>query len=390
MTEELTQALAAPSHRVRVFVLLGLVAGVCISSALWLTHREPASSHAPSPVRADATSVTMDGDAPQWRYVKLAVAEEGPPLAPLPAPGRVDLNERATSAVGSPLSGRVEEVVVRLGDRVTGGNRLFSIRSGAYAELEREVRQAEEALRTQQRLVERLRGLVELRAVPQKELLAAEAELRSQELSQRAARSKQASLRVTAQGDNLFWVSAPRAGTIVSHNVSVGEEVTPDRDTPLLRISDLKEVRVLADVREEDAAELQEGMAVQVRVRSGQTLPGVLERVSELVDPVRRAVEVRVRVVNQGRLLRPNGFVEVLLPSRSTTTRVRVPSEAVVTSGDKSVVFVAKEAGRLERQSVVPGRQRDGWTELRAGLEPGMRYVSQGALLLQNAVELAR
>jgi len=37
---------------------------------------------------------------------------------------------------------------------------------------------------------------------------------------------------------------------------------------------------------------------------------------------------------------------------------------------------------------VVPGRQRGGEIELRSGLEPGSRYVSKGAILLLNQLEL--
>jgi len=53
------------------------------------------------------------------------------------------------------------------------------------------------------------------------------------------------------------------------------------------------------------------------------------------------------------------------------------------------VVFVAKSPSRLERVPVTLGRQRDGEVELLAGLAPGTRYVSSGALLLLNEVDLA-
>jgi len=67
---------------------------------------------------------------------------------------------------------------------------------------------------------------------------------------------------------------------------------------------------------------------------------------------------------------------------------VRVPAEAVVTDGQSSVVFVSRGEGSLERVTVTPGRQRSGEVELRAGLEPGARYVSKGAILLLNQLEL--
>jgi cobalt-zinc-cadmium efflux system membrane fusion protein len=116
---------------------------------------------------------------------------------------------------------------------------------------------------------------------------------------------------------------------------------------------------------------------------------GKVERVSEVVDPQRRTVEVRVRVVNEDRALRPNAFVEVTPEAPADVKRVRVPASAVVTDGARSVVFVAREAGRLERVAVTAGRRRDGEVELRGGLETGSRYVARGALLLENTIELA-
>jgi multidrug efflux pump subunit AcrA (membrane-fusion protein) len=108
-----------------------------------------------------------------------------------------------------------------------------------------------------------------------------------------------------------------------------------------------------------------------------------------VVDPERRAVEVRIRVANADRALRPNSLVEILFSPPASSLRVRVPSSAVVTDGEKSVVFVAQSPSRLERVPVTLGRQRDGEVELLAGLAPGTRYVSSGALLLLNEVDLA-
>jgi cobalt-zinc-cadmium efflux system membrane fusion protein len=141
-------------------------------------------------------------------------------LAPLPAPGRVGLDERRTASVGTPLAGRVDQVRVRTGDRVLAGDRLFSVRSGAYADLERELKSAETEVSDKQRIVDRVRELVGLQAAAEKDLLAAEAELRQAKLALQAAQAKRASLSVSADGDNLFWVKAPRAGTVVDLDVT--------------------------------------------------------------------------------------------------------------------------------------------------------------------------
>ncbi|PTL77627.1 efflux RND transporter periplasmic adaptor subunit [Vitiosangium sp. GDMCC 1.1324] len=374
------------------FTAAGLGLGAAVTLGLVLGRPTPAEAEGTATVdpivRDESVHLPLDG--PQWQYIELAVAAEAPALAPLPAPGRVDLDEHRTSAVGSPLAGRVDQVRVRIGDRVKAGDRLFSVRSGAYADLDRELKSTESDVTTRQKLVDRLRELVGLQAAPEKDLLAAEAELRQAKLALEAAKAKRSSLSVSAEGDNLFWVTAPRSGTVVDQNVTTSQEVTPDRDAPLLRISDLGEVVVQADVQEADASDLQEGQEVTVTTQGGSVKrQGKVERVSEVVDPQRRTVVVRVRVANEDRALRPNAFVEVTPAPPADEKRVRVPAGAVITNGERSVVFVTHEAGRLERVPVTVGRRRDGEVEVRAGLDVGSRYVARGALLLENTIELA-
>jgi cobalt-zinc-cadmium efflux system membrane fusion protein len=155
-----------------------------------------------------------------------------------------------------------------------------------------------------------------------------------------------------------------------------------------LRIADLSDVIVQADVQEHDAADLKIGKPVVVRTADGRTATGTLEKVSEVLDPARRTVAVRVRVANPGQVLRPNAFVDVVLPA-ADSPRVRVPSESIVTDGDKVFVFLEDRPRHLVRSPVVTGRERDGETEVVQGLTSGQRYVSRGAILLLNQVDLA-
>ncbi|HEX2572659.1 MAG TPA: efflux RND transporter periplasmic adaptor subunit [Polyangia bacterium] len=356
----------------------------------------PHSKHAPAPppptLQADRAGVTLTPDAPQWKYVELAVAQEAAPLTPLPAPGRIAFDPKRTASVGAPLAGRVEAVTVRNGDRVKLGAPLFSVRSGALADLDREVQAARETVGVKKRLLDRVRDLFAVQAVPEKEVLAAEAELKEAELSLKAAVAKTESLGVETAGTNLYWMRAPREGTVVELDVYESQEVTPDRDRPLLRIALLDEVLALADVQEADAADLRVGAPVIVQGGSATERSARIEHISEVIDPQRRTVEVRIRVPNQDRSLRPNAFVQIAFqpdPPSNGARRIRVPAQAVVSDGNQSVVFAMKSPGRLERVPVVPGRRRDGEVEIKSGLEPGTRYVSRGALLLLNQVDLA-
>ena len=59
-----------------------------LAAFVFLSCSEPPPAPVIVALKADATGVTIEPDAPQWRYVTLAVATAGKPLDPLPAPGR--------------------------------------------------------------------------------------------------------------------------------------------------------------------------------------------------------------------------------------------------------------------------------------------------------------
>ena len=393
---EFTHEPAKPAHGVRDAsgplsgskIAIGAAVATLVAIG-WLLH-EPRSGGAwvaaPAVTAADE-GVGRTASGLKSGYIELAVATEAPALVPAPAPGRVAFDEARTASVGVPLPGRVEEVVVRLGDVVKAGDRLFSVRSGALADLDRELETARSEATLKRRLAERARELASLRAIAEKEYLAAAAELRESELALKAAESKRDSLQVAIDGENRFWVTAPRDGTIVEHDVYADQEVTPDRAAALVRISDLGQVLVLADIQERDAYDVAAGTRVTIRPGGTDvTYPGTIEHISELVDPERRTVVARIRADNAAGLLRPNALVQVGLEPDSGPKRVRVPAEAVVRDGQRSIVFVPDGNDGVRSVPVLPGRERDGQLELRAGLEPGTRYVAKGALLLLNQV----
>ena len=381
---------SSPSSPMRWVVLVGVIAALAVAASLLFRSPAKGAVAEASAVKVDGELVIIAKGAPQWQYLEVLTAALGTAIKPLPVPGRVEFDENRSASVGVPLPGRVENVLVRFGDRVKRGQKLISVRSGAFADLDREMASAREGVEVKKRVLDRLTDLVKLQAAPEKEQIAAAAELKEAELQLKAALAKHNSLSVSSDGDNLFWVTAPRDGTVVEHDVFVSQEVGPDREKPLLRISDLGEVLVIGDVAERDAGDLKPGQEVDIVSELGSKVKqGVIERVSEVVDPRRHTVEIRIRVKNEDRYLRPNAFVEATFSVDPNAQYIVVPSEAVVTEGERAMIFVQNANGTLRRTPVKPGRGRDGQVEIRSGLEAGTKFIGKGALLLLNQVDLA-
>jgi cobalt-zinc-cadmium efflux system membrane fusion protein len=386
----------ATTRRSRTRLVIGAVAALVVALVAWrATRPHPAATTAAEHgLRVADGAIHLTDQAAEWRYITIETAKRSAPLPPVPAPARIVVDEARAAPIFASLSGRVEQVAVQLGQEVKAGDKLVSIRSRDLPELGREVKSAMAELGVKRAAYERVRDLVKLGAVPEKDLLLAEQEMKEAELALQASQGKRTSLRVgQLNADGLYWVTATKPGTVVERRALVGMEVGPDRTDPLVLVAELDQVIVVADVLETDVVGLAPGQDATIATGAihGAPVKGIVEHVSEFIDPVRRTVSVRVRANNPDRLLRPNAFAQVTF-SPGSEPRVIVPTDAVVTDGQKSVLFVRTSApgapARLERREVRVGRNRDGKTEILSGLSEGESYVAKGAILLLNALDL--
>lgn len=388
MTDRLTLTGKMDPRSLLLGAALGALVAVVATLLLTFTMRRPA--------RAPQVAYTIEQDGIRLRpgqsplHFDSVVVREGPPLRRVPVTARVAAVETRTSPSYAPLEGRIERVSVRLGDSVAKGARLALVRSGDLATMLRELRASQAAAQTKQSLVQRMNILVESRAASANELLLAKNDLKEAELSSKAADSRLKSLSVSEEGDNLYWMLSTQAGTVVQLDAAPGLHVGPSKDKPVATIADLEEVLVLADVSQHDVVDLAVGTSAQIRLpgSTSDSLSGKIETVSQVVDPERQTVPIRILLRNPDHLLRPNAFVEATFAPSQTRRVLLVPTESVVSDGLDAVVFVEQPDGLLARRKVMAGRQSEGSTEILAGLRGGERVVHRGAILLLNTLVL--
>ena len=321
-----------------------------------------------------------------------AEVQTGAPLPLPPVTARVTAIESLTAPSYAPLDGRIDHVAVRLGDRVAEGARLALILSGDLATMLRELRSSAALAQTKRALSTRMKVLVEARGASANDLLVAENDLRDAELHARTADLRLKSLSIASERDNLYWLLSPRPGVVIQIDGAPGQQVGPGKERPVVTVAELEEVLVLADVPQQDVGGLRPGDPVDIHALGDNDSMGQghIDTVSQVVDPDRQTVPIRVRAKNPDGRLRPNAFVEAYFGAGTGEAKsiLRVLTESVVSDGLESVVFVQTAPGRYRRTEVVVGRQRGGLTEIRAGLKAGDRVVTRGALLLLNALDV--
>lgn len=381
----------SPRGRSRTAAAALALAGVAPACLMTACHSNSVGVDSDAPYVASESRVDLKKGSASWNYISLATAATGEPIAPEPVPGRVAFDESRSVPVIAPIPGRVDSVAVRLGQHVAPGDRLVAVRSTELVDLIREIEVLRSKETARKRTVERLHALVDLKASPEKDLIEAQQSLEQTVVARQGAEMKLQALSVSGEQQGLYWLTAKTPGVVVDRNVLVGQETGPDRAEPLLVLANLDEVIVTADVPENDVPSLQVGQPAEITspTSQGGGTTGHVEYISEVVDPVRRMVNVRVRVPNTALALRPNAFVQVAFPAVGAP-RVVAPAEAVVTDVDKSYVFVqaASNPDRLERREVTLGRRRGGQVEIANGLAPGEKFVTKGAILLLNSIDL--
>ncbi|MGE5097182.1 MAG: efflux RND transporter periplasmic adaptor subunit [Betaproteobacteria bacterium] len=183
-------------------------------------------------------------------------------------------------------------------------------------------------------------------------------------------------------------LTAPIGGVIAE--LGAREGMTVMAGAPLFKINGLGTVWVNAEVPEAFAAQVRPGAQVEARASAfpGMTFKGRVSAILPEVNAATRTLKARIEVANPGGKLVPGMFATVSLTPSSRGEAVLVPSEAVIQTGTRNVVMLARGDGRFVPVDVEVGTEANGQTEIRKGLEPGQKVVLSGQFLIDSEASL--
>lgn len=180
---------------------------------------------------------------------------------------------------------------------------------------------------------------------------------------------------------------SPINGFVMKRKVFPQTYVTAQTD--LYSIADLSTIWVFVDIYQYEIPYVHLGQraSMQLSYYPGKTYYGRVDYVYPTLDPKTRTVKVRLAFPNPNFDLKPNMYANVSLKIDYGVQTV-VPSEAVLNSGTRQVVFLAKPHGYFEPREVKIGDQFNGETQILAGLKPGDKIVSSGNYLIDSESQL--
>jgi Cu(I)/Ag(I) efflux system membrane fusion protein len=288
--------------------------------------------------------------------------------------GSIQVDERRLHAVAPKFEGWIQRLRVNtIGQAVQRGQILLNIYSPDLLTAQQEYLIARDGLAALSQ------GSTQARATA--ELLARNALQRLRYWDIPAA----ALSRLEHQGAPLetLPLAAPMSGVVLEKSAVEGMRFMPGE--VLFRLADLSEVWLLAEVFERDLSWVKPGQAVRAHIDAypDREFAGKIDFIYPTLAQETRTVKVRIELPNPNGLLRPGLYGSVSLAAGGLEgERLAVPDSAVLDSGTRKVVLVAKDEGLFEPREIKLGRYADDYFEVLEGLSAGEKVVIRANFLI--------
>lgn len=313
-------------------------------------------------------------------------------------PSQIETDEDKLVRVGANVTGRIVEVLAKLGDEVKVGTVLARIAGPELTQAQLAFLRANSIMQLAERAATRANQLFAADVIGAAELQRRESELQVARAEFSAAKDQLRLLGVdnSALNDLLkrgqilpsvpITVSMP--GIVVERNVAIGQVVQPS--DKLFTVADLSTVWATGDVPEHIARHVMEGQHVEIQVPAlGEiSFDGVIIFVADTVNPMTRTVMVRTEVENTARKLKPAMLAKMVITENPHRSLV-VPESAVVRDLNIDYVFVDQGNNRFLRVPVELGHEIGKLRPVLKGLTDERDIVLEGAFHVDNERKFA-
>jgi cobalt-zinc-cadmium efflux system membrane fusion protein len=398
---------------IAVFALLVVFAGI-----LWLRPAKEVKTEAPA--AAPTTGKVAFLMEQQWLiHMKLAQAEEQTVARQITATGRVIPAANSQAMVAPPVGGIVSNRnLPRVGQHVARGQTIAVIQQVATSAEQAQVRAAAASLSLENARLEadrrtasgeveaarvrvdlatkeaaRAQRLYERKAFSERQMQAAEADLRAAKAQFDAAVKRLEALENPGAAERTragvgsanasYTIRAPLSGYVTKVNKSIGEQVAAGE--AIVEISNLDTVWIEAPIFEKDLSRLAGNVSATFTTPAypDQEFKGTVVDIGAVIDEQTRATKVIFQLPNDGRALRLGMQANVRLDAGEQVTAMMIPKEAVLEHEGKKIVYVLLSGEEFERREVTIGDELSGKVAVLSGLNKGERVVTQGAYQLK-------
>jgi membrane fusion protein, copper/silver efflux system len=317
----------------------------------------------------DDYTYTLSKRASALLQVQTRPVRKGTFINKLEFPARLEYDATKTRNVTLPVSGRVEELLIRHpGQAIQKGQLLAKIYAPEWQTAQRELKESWK-LRVE---------FPELYKAVKNRLLA-------WNLTQKQI---QEALDVPHESP-ILNVYAAHSGLVIGVQMQKGDYV--NKGSILGSIVSDNALQLVLDVWEQEVHQVKIGQQVEfVLPQNSSKHPAKVTAIAPNIDPAKRSVEVRADVLAKNVVGLQGGWVKATLMAQLHDALV-VPQSAVLWSGKRSVVYVQESVGnpsRFTMREVVIGSSNGVDVVIQSGLEPYELVVVHGVFAIDAAAQL--
>jgi len=325
------------------------------------------------------STVELSEEEQKMAGVQITEVSRKPLMTEISAFGRIEEPESRLSTISARVAGRIEKLYLQYtGQNVQRGEAIADIYSPELLSASEEYKLALDS-RNQ------LNAAAEPDAIRAADDLIAASRRR---LELWGMTTNQIDQIAAGQGHPDVTVYSTTFGTVVERKVTQGQYV--NAGDPLYSVADLSTVWVKADVYEADLAQINPGQSVEITsdALAGKQIHGNVEFIEPKAATETRTVPVHVHVANPGMRLRPGMFVRAVFSLHQDNVLV-VPRSAVLDTGTRKLVYIAKLNGVFEAREIRTGTPNNDLFPVISGLKPGERVVTNGNFLIDSQTRLS-
>lgn len=181
---------------------------------------------------------------------------------------------------------------------------------------------------------------------------------------------------------------APDNGVLTELNVRDGAMVAPGQT--IAKVAGLSKLWLIVDIPESLALQVQPGMKVDAGLASdgSHQLSSIIREILPGINTSSRTLQARLEIDNAGLKLTPGMLMRARISATKPVSRLFVPSEAIITTGKRSIVIVKDSNGRLRPAAITVGNDAGDNTEVTSGLMEGQEVVASGQFLIDSEASL--
>ena len=300
------------------------------------------------------------------------------------------LTAKAEATIAAQVDGQITEIRAREGDAVEAGDVLLIVdperRKLEVANAKAQLAEDREELAVASRNYERTKRLSKGNAASEMRL---DEDRTRESLARSAKNGAEARLGLARRALEDATVRAPFSGFIARRHVSVGEYLTPG--TALYVLVALDPIEVEFTLAEIDSSKVALGHTVEVSLAPypDETFVATVSMISPTIDSRTRTLRVKAELPNPEGRIRPGLFAHTYLGVSERRAALVVPEDAIVQRADGAVIFRVDASERVDRIQVETGAVRDGWVEIRSGLEQSDLIVVRGQARIDDGVTVS-